>query len=148
MRSYTACSKQPIVGELVGSDDARIMIRRVNDGFFRRSYGETLILRRELVSRFERSVRPSQKSFGAGIGFGIGAAIGFAVFCQGEACGGSGGGGGVAMLIFALPAAALGDAVAPGERWAEEDPKDERKVRVGIAPTLGGGKGVRLSLSF
>jgi hypothetical protein len=64
-------------------------------------------------------------------------------------------------MAGALPAAAIGAAVAPGERWMREDPRsmcvdqranvpDERpkaRVRVAIAPARGG-IGLKLAVAF
>jgi hypothetical protein len=46
----------------------------------------------------------------------------------------------------AVPFALIGAAIAPGERWAADDP---RKVRIEIAPVAQGrGVGIRVSLGF
>jgi hypothetical protein len=147
-----AISRKPIVGRLVASDEAALWIRRTEEGLFspgwpfRRRGGETLMLPRESVTRFERSVRPSRKRLGATIGALFGATAMVVMFerattGEDEGCSGC---GALAMLV-AVPFAMLGYAIAPGDRWAAEDP---RKVHVAFIRPRGGGVGVRLSLAF
>ena len=49
------------------------------------------------------------------------------------------------QVVGGLPGAALGAALAPGERWVAEDP---RKLGVAIAPAKGAGVRVSMSLRF
>jgi hypothetical protein len=139
------------VGQLVESDDATLTIFRDDRGLvgwpFRRRNGDTLKLPRESVLRLERSMRPSRKKLGGLIGGLVGFAAGVVVierarvgedhgWCQGY---------GLVAGVIAVPFAMIGGAVAPGDRWAVEDPK---KGRVGFTRTPGGGTGFRLAVSF
>jgi len=106
-----------LVGHLV-SMDPDVLSLRVGDL-------ESRHLRRQAIVRLEESTRPSRRGQGALVGFGVGFAAMFAVYTiamegdcvQGRECT-------WAVLIKqsairALPAAAVGALVAPGERWAE-----------------------------
>jgi hypothetical protein len=135
-----AVSVEPVVGYLVGSDDATLTLRREN--------GQTLSLQREAVTRFESSVRPSRKGHGALIGalLGLGLAAGTSLaWCGGNSYCPQPGGAILLSLVHVSPGALLGLVVSPGEKWAWEDPKH---VRVAIAPVLNHGAGLRLSVAF
>ena len=134
-------SDAPIQGEIVASDEATITIRTTHATFLDRTYGKTLSLPRTSVTRVERSVRGSRRPMGALVGAIIGTAAGLAVLHQSQGNDEIGQSGG-AIGLFALPGALLGAAVAPGERWAAEDPG---RIRVADARAMG--RGVRLSLS-
>jgi hypothetical protein len=124
---------------------------------------------RSSITRLERSVRPSRRDLGlkigAAVGFVIGAGVGVALLASDAPANGSCDQCGFAVALLgmagALPAAAIGAAVAPGERWMREDPRsmcvdqranvpDERpkaRVRVAIAPARGG-IGLKLAVAF
>ena len=102
---------------------------------------------------------------GGGIGFALGAGLGIALIAsESERTNGSCDQCGIAVGILgvlgAAPGALLGAVVAPGERWAAEDPGTvcvqqrgaERskgpRLRMGVAPAPGGGVGFRLSVAF
>jgi hypothetical protein len=76
------------------------------------------------VVRLERSVRPSRKGRAALIGFGVGFAAMYGVLAFGTEGDCFRGGENLGFCagwsaLLALPAAAVGAMVAPGEQWAE-----------------------------
>ena len=149
-----------VIGQLIGSDAATLKVV---------SLGQTLRVRREFVTRLQRSARESRRPLGAmiggGIGFIAGAGVGIALVIAEQRRSGSCDQCGMAVGMLgtagAIPGALLGAAIAPGEKWVVEDPakvsvepraaehtNEPRRVRVGIAPMLGRGAGLRLSVAF
>lgn len=141
-------SAKPFVGQLIASNEGTLTIVRSKGGSrwlgwpFNRTTEETLTLPRESVTQLERSVRPSRKTLGKVIGGIVGIAAGAAVLAR--ETDGDCSGCGILVAVGAVPFALLGAAIAPGDRWAPEDP---RKVRGGFTPVRGGA-GVQVSLAF
>lgn len=152
--------QKPAVGYFLGSDAAALQVVYA---------GQTMRVPRDSVTRFERSARRSRRIPGMKVGAGIGVVAGVvtSIVLDGRASEGRRGGHGGWLghtyfgYVGAFPGALLGAALAPGERWVEEDlsrvcvertasedPNGPRRVRVGIAPVPGGGLGVRLSVGF
>ena len=110
--------------------------------------GHARYVLRPAVRRFEVSARPSRKKKGAVIGACIGAGPGLFIgllgtlFCDGGGCVV----GSLAWGAFlgAVPGAAIGAAVAPGDKWVEV-PIDRARLSLGPARR---GAGVALTLSF
>lgn len=143
-------SAKPFVGRLVASDEATLTIVRTKGGPWwlgwplRGTSEETLRLPRESVTRFDRNVRRSRKNLGATVGGLIGLAAG-AVIVARETTGADGCDQCLmAAAIVATPFALLGAAIAPGDRWAAEDPG---KVRVGFGVPARS-VGLRLAVRF
>jgi hypothetical protein len=115
---------------------------------------------RESVVRLERSVRPSRKGRAALIGFGVGFAAVYGLFTvasEGD-CFRDGNVGFCAgwSALFALPAAAVGGLVAPGEQWADVRLRDPVAVprsssgglQLRVVPLVGRRVGLAVAGSF
>ena len=133
-------SEKPLKGRLLQTDDSTLTVLRDS--------GDTLTLPRDSVTRFERSVGPSRRKLGAGIGALVGLAtanvLGLAYCGDDSLCDDQTGAILLSSLITVPLGALLGRAVSPGERWAEQDPK---QVRIGVT-AVPRGIGIGLSLGF
>jgi hypothetical protein len=102
---------------------------------------------RDAIVRLERSIRPGRKKRGALIGFGVGFAAFFTLAELGnnEGCFSGGHECGFDVLtaaVIALPVAAVGAIVAPGEEWV-----DVPLTRTPAAAVTPGGEGFQLSVA-
>lgn len=148
--------------------DGTRRLRQALIGYLVEADGQTISVPRASVTRLERSVQGSRRGDGrrigkyAGMAIGVGAGIALlAAESDNGSCSGCGIALGMMGLVGAIPGALIGMAVAPGERWVEEDPKtvcgqrtigdqrNESRVRVGVVPTFTrGGGGLRVSAAF
>jgi hypothetical protein len=113
------------------------------------------------IVRLERSVRPSRKARAALIGFGVGFATMYVLLgvgSEGDCFRGENLGfcAGWSSLL-ALPAAAVGALVAPGEQWAEVPlPREPRPalrssqdgLQLRVVPLMGRGAGLGIVGTF
>ena len=132
-------SEKPLKGRLMQTDDSTLTVLQDS--------GDSLTLPRDSVIRLERSVGPSWRKLGAKIGalVGFGTAVGLGVgYCNDGFCDEPIAAGLFLSLITVPAGALLGLAVSPGERWAEQDPKQVR-IAVTAVPR---GIGIGLSLGF
>jgi len=115
-------------------------------------------LRRDAIVRLEKSVRASRRPAGALIGFGVGFVAAFLHFDRASeghclvdipVCA-------VVSGLAALPAAALGALVAPGEEWAEVKLRSQARaplasdtgLQLRLVPVVGRRTGLTLVASF
>jgi hypothetical protein len=126
-----------------------------------RDSGETEV-RTAAIVRLERSIRPSRKAKTALIAFGVGFATWatvFTIITEGECFDESGCAGALFgySALLAVPAAAIGAVVAPGEEWADvpmhrsasrDASSSEKGLRLRLAPMVGKRKGLMIVGSF
>jgi hypothetical protein len=113
---------------------------------------------RASITRLERSVRPGRRTTGALAGFVLGLAAVFGKAVRDGGCNdGCDMGNAVGAVVVALPVAALGAAVSPGERWTAvpvghgEGPATrppQARLRVRLVPQIGRRAGLTLVASF
>jgi hypothetical protein len=140
-----------LVGTLTAVDQTHLTVVP-QDG------GEPRVVARHDITRLERSVRPSQKSKGALIGFGVGLAamVGKAAAAGGcnDGCNGE---NVLAAGLVALGTATVGAIAAPGERWMEmavgsgqarATTPSPRRLRVRLVPKLGRRIGLTVVATF
>jgi hypothetical protein len=115
-----AVSRKPVVGTLIEVDECEIVLAATSS--------ERTPIPRDSITRLQRSVRPSRRTRGALIGFGLGlAAIAAKTVHAGGCDDGCNGGNVLAAVVVALPVAAVGAVVSPGERWVDLDPGHGRR---------------------
>jgi hypothetical protein len=103
-------SRKPIVGTLLVAGERDIVLAA--------SPSDRTPIPRASITRLERSLRPSRRATGALAGFILGlAAMGAKTLHDGGCNDGCNGSNVAAAVVAALPVAALGALVAPGERW-------------------------------
>jgi len=116
---------------------------------------EPTVVAREAILLLERSTKPSRRSKGAVIGFGIGlSASAGKVAMQGGCNDGCNGGNLIVGGLVAATTAAVGALVSSGEHW--EDVSATRKAwqpretrpRLHLAPSLGRGMGLSVVATF
>lgn len=139
-----------LVGRFAGSEDGEL---RLDTGA-----AELHTLCESAIVRLERSLRPSRKTTGAAVGFGVGlaAVLGKAAL-QGGCNDGCNGGNALAAALVALSTAALGALAAPGESWQDVGLGRGRDgaaataraaFRVRVVPQLGRRAGLTVVASF
>ena len=116
---------------------------------------EPIVVARKAVLRFEESKKPSRKSRGAWIGFGIGlsASVG-KVAMQGGCNDGCNGDNLLVGGLVAASAAVVGALVSSGEQWQDLAPlthawqAQTTGPRLQLVPSIGRGAGLRVVASF
>jgi hypothetical protein len=141
---------KPLVGQLASMDRDSLSLDVVDS--------EKRELRRDAIVRLEKSVRASRRPAGALIGFGVGFVAAFLHFDRASeghclvdipVCA-------VVSGLAALPAAALGALVAPGEEWAEVKLRSQARaplasdtgLQLRLVPVVGRRTGLTLVASF
>ncbi len=147
----TALDSSPLVGTLTGIDQQSLTIL-AEDG-----HGPRVVARQD-VQRLERSVRPSRRSRGALIGFGVGLALSVGkAALQGGCNDGCNEGNIMVAALVGLSCSAVGAMAAPGETWADVTVGREQGrstmslgagLQVRLVPQLGRRIGLTVVASF
>jgi hypothetical protein len=144
-----AVARKPIVGTLLEASEREIVLAA--------SSSDRTPIPRESITRLERSVRPSRRTRGALIGFGLGLAAMFGKAVHDGGCNdGCDMSNVAAAVVAALPVAALGAAASPGERWENVDmghgqsrtTTSHTGLRVRLVPQVGRRTGLTVVASF
>jgi hypothetical protein len=144
-----AVAQKPIVGTLLEASEPEIVLAPPGS--------DRTPIPRASIARLERSVRPSRRTTGALAGFILGlGAIGLKTLHDGGCNDGCNAGNVAAAVVAALPVAALGAIVSPGERWADvpmgspqgRPTASSRAPRLRLVPQVGRRTGLTLVASF
>jgi hypothetical protein len=146
----TALDSSPLVGTLSGVDQQSLTIVAEDGG--------ARVVARQDVQRLERSVRPSRRSRGALIGFGVGLALSVGkAALQGGCNDGCNESNIMVAALVGLSCSAVGAMAAPGETWADVavGPQQGRAtmslgagLQVRLVPQLGRRIGLTVVASF
>ena len=144
-----AVSRKPVVGTLIEASERELVLAATSS--------DRTPIPRDSITRLQRSVRPSLRTRGALIGFGLGlGAIAAKTVHAGGCEDGCNGGSVLAAVVAALPVAAVGVIASPGERWVDLDPGHGQSpattsragLRVRLVPQVGRSTGLTVVAEF